>query len=60
MEGLADLSENDPDLVEIATQIGGRYMGAHRAEEGVVVASDHEAAGARHSPPDRQRMFSFH
>lgn len=33
IEGLAALSENDPELVRIATEIGGRYMGADRAEE---------------------------
>jgi PPOX class probable F420-dependent enzyme len=33
VEGLATLTEADPDLVDIATDIGGRYMGADRAEE---------------------------
>ncbi len=33
IEGVATLSDADPDLVEIATEIGGRYMGADRAEE---------------------------
>lgn len=33
IEGLATLTDADPDLAEIATDIGGRYMGAHRAAE---------------------------
>ena len=33
IEGIATLGEDDPHLVEIATEIGGRYMGADRAEE---------------------------
>ncbi len=33
VEGLATLADADPDLVKIATEIGGRYMGADRAEE---------------------------
>ena len=33
IEGIATLGEDDPQLVEIATEIGGRYMGVDRAEE---------------------------
>lgn len=33
VEGFATLTDADPDLIEIATEIGGRYMGADRAEE---------------------------
>lgn len=33
IEGVASLSENDPELLQIATEIGGRYMGADRADE---------------------------
>lgn len=33
VEGVATLTDADPELVEIATHIGGRYMGADRAEE---------------------------
>lgn len=33
VEGTASLSANDRDLKEIATEIGGRYMGSERAEE---------------------------
>jgi PPOX class probable F420-dependent enzyme len=33
IEGTAKLSTEDPDLLHWATRIGGRYMGAHRAEE---------------------------
>lgn len=33
VEGIAHLSEDDPDLLEVATEIGGRYMGADRADE---------------------------
>lgn len=33
IEGLASLGENDPELFRIATEIGGRDMGADRAEE---------------------------
>jgi PPOX class probable F420-dependent enzyme len=33
IEGRAGLTEGDPDLVDIATRIGGRYMGADRAGE---------------------------
>ena len=33
IEGIATLDEDDPQLVEIATEIGGRYMGVDRAEE---------------------------
>lgn len=31
VEGVATLTDEDPDLIEIATEIGGRYMGADRA-----------------------------
>lgn len=33
VEGVATLIDADPDLVDIATEIGGRYMGADRAGE---------------------------
>lgn len=33
VEGIARLADEDPDLVEVATEIGGRYMGPERAEE---------------------------
>ena len=33
VEGLATLTDDDRDLVQIATEIGGRYMGAERAGE---------------------------
>lgn len=33
VEGTATLSADDPDLEEIATEIGARYMGSERAEE---------------------------
>ena len=33
IEGVATLTDADPELLEIATDIGGRYMGADRAEE---------------------------
>jgi PPOX class probable F420-dependent enzyme len=33
IEGTAKLTREDPDLLHWATRIGGRYMGAHRAEE---------------------------
>ena len=33
VEGVATLSDGDPDLLKIATVIGGRYMGADRADE---------------------------
>ena len=33
IEGTAALSENDPELLQIATDIGGRYMGDARAVE---------------------------
>ncbi len=33
VEGIASLTEDDPDLLRWATVIGGRYMGADRAEE---------------------------
>jgi len=33
IEGTAKLTYEDPDLLHWATRIGGRYMGAHRAEE---------------------------
>ena len=33
IEGAADLTAGDPDLLYWATRIGGRYMGADRAEE---------------------------
>ncbi len=33
IEGEAALSAGDPDLLHWATSIGGRYMGAERAEE---------------------------
>lgn len=32
VEGVASLSEGDPDLLYWATRIGGRYMGEERAE----------------------------
>jgi PPOX class probable F420-dependent enzyme len=33
IEGTAKLTAEDPDLLHWATRIGGRYMGAHRADE---------------------------
>lgn len=33
VQGVAELSEEPAELVDIATRIGGRYMGAERAEE---------------------------
>jgi PPOX class probable F420-dependent enzyme len=33
IEGAADLAAGDPDLLYWATRIGGRYMGADRADE---------------------------
>jgi PPOX class probable F420-dependent enzyme len=33
IEGTAELTTEDPDLLHWATRIGGRYMGAERAEE---------------------------
>ena len=33
IQGLATTSEDIDELVSVATQIGGRYMGAERAEE---------------------------
>ena len=33
IEGMADLTAEDPDLLHWATRIGGRYMGPERAEE---------------------------
>lgn len=33
LEGIANLAPGDPDLLYWATRIGGRYMGADRAEE---------------------------
>jgi PPOX class probable F420-dependent enzyme len=33
IDGTVTVTENDPDLLEWATKIGGRYMGADRAEE---------------------------
>ena len=32
-EGTSELTEGDPDLLYWATRIGGRYMGADRADE---------------------------
>ncbi len=33
VEGIASISEDPPELLRFATLIGGRYMGADRAEE---------------------------
>jgi PPOX class probable F420-dependent enzyme len=33
IEGTSELKAEDPDLLRWATRIGGRYMGAERAEE---------------------------
>jgi PPOX class probable F420-dependent enzyme len=33
VEGKAELNAEDPDLLHWATRIGGRYMGAERADE---------------------------
>lgn len=33
VQGVAELSEDPDELVAVATRIGGRYMGADRAEE---------------------------
>ncbi len=33
IEGTAELTSGDPDLLYWATRLGGRYMGAERAEE---------------------------
>ena len=32
VEGVAELADNDPDLLRWATSIGGRYMGGDQAE----------------------------
>ncbi len=33
VQGIATVTDDSPDLLELATRIGGRYMGTHRAEE---------------------------
>ncbi|HZU46848.1 MAG TPA: PPOX class F420-dependent oxidoreductase [Mycobacterium sp.] len=33
LQGVAAIAEDAPDLLDIATRIGGRYMGLHRAHE---------------------------
>jgi PPOX class probable F420-dependent enzyme len=33
VQGIATVQDGAADLLDIATRIGGRYMGAHRAEE---------------------------
>lgn len=33
VQGIATLTEDAPDLLDIATRIAGRYMGTHRAVE---------------------------
>jgi PPOX class probable F420-dependent enzyme len=33
VQGIASISEDPKDLLDIATRTGGRYMGADRAEE---------------------------
>ncbi|MFZ1162763.1 PPOX class F420-dependent oxidoreductase [Mycobacterium sp.] len=33
VQGIASAEENAPDLLDVATRIGGRYMGADHAEE---------------------------
>ena len=33
VQGVAELSEEPAELIDIATRIGGRYMGADRAQE---------------------------
>jgi hypothetical protein len=33
IQGTASVQDNAADLLEVATRIGGRYMGADRAEE---------------------------
>lgn len=33
VQGIATVSEDAPDLLALATRIGGRYMGTHRAAE---------------------------
>jgi PPOX class probable F420-dependent enzyme len=33
VQGIATLRDGAEDLLDVATRIGGRYMGAHRAEE---------------------------
>lgn len=33
VQGVATVTEDAPELLEIATRIGGRYMGTHRAAE---------------------------
>jgi PPOX class probable F420-dependent enzyme len=33
VQGIATVQDGAPDLLDIATRIGGRYMGADRAEE---------------------------
>ncbi|UQX12719.1 PPOX class F420-dependent oxidoreductase [Candidatus Mycobacterium methanotrophicum] len=33
VQGTASVQDDAADLLEIATRIGGRYMGAHRAKE---------------------------
>jgi PPOX class probable F420-dependent enzyme len=33
VQGVASITEDAPDLLDIATRIGARYMGIHRAQE---------------------------
>jgi PPOX class probable F420-dependent enzyme len=33
VQGVATITEDAPDLLDVATRIGGRYMGLHRARE---------------------------
>jgi PPOX class probable F420-dependent enzyme len=33
VQGIASVQDGAPDLLDIATRIGGRYMGTHRAKE---------------------------
>ena len=33
VQGIATVTGDSPDLLELATRIGGRYMGTHRAKE---------------------------
>lgn len=33
VQGIAEVSEDPAEVLDVATRAGGRYMGAHRAEE---------------------------
>ena len=65
IQGVAAISEDPKDLLDIATRTGGRYMGADRAEEfgvatGCLANSSYGSRRPRCSAPSTWRTDAAH